>query len=351
MSFFDELKRRNVIRVGIAYAAIAWLLAQIADLAFGAFAAPDWALRALLIASLVGFPIALVIAWVYERTPEGVRVDVDGVSDAPVGAERKLDLIIIGVLAVAVTILLVERFYISQTIFVESAQTIAVLPFVNMSDDSDHFADGLSEELLNVLANNPGLRVAGRTSSFAFKGQLDDLREIGDALDVEHVLEGSVRRSGNQLRITAQLINVEDGFHVWSQTYDRQIADVFQIQDDVATEIANALHVRLVPDANRPTDNVEAYALYLEALAMSDFPDGEIGEAIELLDRALGLDPTFARAHLLKAMAYWQAAGWTMDNALAQPLVYRSATAALELDATLLSARPFIVTANPVRFS
>ena len=203
LSFFHELKRRNVIRVGIAYAAVAWLVAQVADLAFGAFGAPDWALRALLIAMLIGFPIALVIAWVYELTPEGIRVDEDGVSDAAAGAERKLDRIIIGVLAAAITILLVERFYISQAVVDEVTQSIAVLPFVNMSDDSDHFADGLSEELLNLLARNSDLKVAGRTSSFAYKGKTEDLRDIGRSLGVDHLLEGSVRRSGDRLRITA----------------------------------------------------------------------------------------------------------------------------------------------------
>jgi len=196
VSFFDELKRRNVIRIGIAYAAVAWLLAQIADLAFGAFEVPDWALRALLIGFLVGLPIALVIAWVYELTPTGVRVDEDGISDAPKGTERKLDKIIIGVLAAAVSVLLVERFYTSQAVSVGTTQSIAVLPFVNLSDDSDHFADGLSEELLNLLASNSDLKVAGRTSSFAFKGKFEDLREIGNSLGVDHLIEGSVRRSG-----------------------------------------------------------------------------------------------------------------------------------------------------------
>ena len=349
MSFIDELQRRNVIRVGIAYAAVAWLLAQVADLAFGAFDAPDWALRALLIALAVGFPIALGIAWVYELTPDGVRVDDDGVSDASPGAERKLDRIIIGVLAAAMTILLVERFYISQS--VEVTQSIAVLPFVNMSDDNDHFADGLSEELLNVIARIPDLKVAGRTSSFEFKGRNEDLREIGDALGVEHLLEGSVRRSGDELRITTQLIKVDDGFHLWSQTYDRQLIDVFDIQEDVAREIANALEIRLVPDANRPTENVEAYALYLEALAMSDFPDGVVDGAIDLLDRAIEIDPDFARAHLLKAMAYWQAAGWTMETGIAQRLVFQSATTALSINPDLEIARPFVVSANPAGMS
>lgn len=349
MSFFNELKRRNVIRVGIAYAAIAWLLAQIADLAFGAFDAPDWALRAFLIALLVGFPLALAIAWVYELTPEGIRVDADGVSDASPGAERTLDRIIIGVLAAAIAVLLVERFYISQAVDIAATQSIAVLPFANLSDDSDHFADGLSEELLNLLANNPGLKVAGRTSSFAFKGRNEDLREIGNALDVEHLLEGSVRRSGDQLRITAQLIKAEDGFHLWSQTYDRELADVFEIQDDVARQIANALELTLMPDAIRPTDSVEAYALYLEALAMSDFPNGEIGEAIDLLDRAIALDPGFAKAWELKAAAYWQAAGWTIEVERGRELVYEAAMRALELDPTLVVSRAFSISANGER--
>ncbi len=349
MSFFDELKRRNVIRVGIAYAAVAWLLAQVADLAFDAFDAPEWALRSLLIALVVGFPITLVIAWIYELTPEGIRVDEDGVSDAPVGAERRLDRIIIGVLVAAVSVLLVERFYISQAITVEETQSIAVLPFVNMSDDSDHFADGLSEELLNLLANNPGLKVAGRTSSFAFKGRNEDLREVGKALGVEHLLEGSVRRSGSQLRITAQLIKADDGFHLWSETYDRQLADVFNIQDNVARQISNALELTLMPDAIRPTDSVEAYALYLEALAMSDFADGVIDDAIDLLDRAIGLDPGFAKAWELKATAYWQAAGWTIEVERGRELVYEAAMRALELDPTLVVSRAFSISANDER--
>ena len=214
--------------------------------------------RAFLIVLLVGFPITLVIAWVYELTPEGPRVDEDGVSDAAPGAERRLDRIIIGVLAAAIAVLLVERFYISQAVTAVDTQSIAVLPFANMSDDSDHFADGLSEELLNQLAKMPGLKVVGRTSSFAFKGRNEDLREIGTALDVDHILEGSVRRSGNQLRITAQLIKVDDGFHLWSETYDRPLVDVFEIQDDVSIQIADALQLRLMPNRERPTTSADA---------------------------------------------------------------------------------------------
>lgn len=292
MSFFAELRRRNVIRVGIAYAAVAWLLAQIADLALGAFGVADWALRGLLIALLVGLPIALILAWVYELTPQGIRVDTDGVSDAAPAAERRLNRIIVGVLTTAIVFLLVDKFYIDRKVSTETgdAQSLVVLPFVNMPDDEDYFADGLSEELLNRLARTPDLRVSARTSSFAYKDQQEDLREIGKALGVEHVLEGSVRRSGERLRITAQLIKVSDGFHLWSETYDHNLDDIFLIQDDVSERIATALKLRL--DAARDAPNIDphAYALYLEAVALGNVPTGDIRPALEKLDKALQID-------------------------------------------------------------
>ncbi len=203
-------------------------------------------------------------------------------------------------------------------------------------DDKDYFADGLSEELLNLLAKIPNLKVAGRTSSFAFKGRNEDFQAMGDALNVEHVLEGSVRRSGDQLRVTAQLIKVSDGYHVWSETYDRKLEDIFAIQDDVAGAITSELKLRLAPANDRPTENAEAYALYLQAVAMSDFPDGIITEAI-------ALDPDFAKAYELKALSYWAAGGWTIDSPTAQPLVYENAMKALALDPTLVAARSFSI--------
>lgn len=359
MSFFAELKRRNVVRVGIAYAVVAWLLAQIADLALGAFEAPGWTLQAFLVLLALGFPLSLFFAWAFELTSEGIKRDRDVDRSASTAAQkgRALDRIIIGVLGAAVAVLLIDEFYFDRVapgiedIVAIDRQSIAVLPFVNMSDDSDHFADGLSEELLNLLAKNTGLKVAGRTSSFVFKGRNEDLRAIGEALSVEHLLEGSVRRSGDRLRITAQLIKVDDGFHVWSDTYDRAMTDVFDIQDDVADSIADALQLHLAPHSIRPTDNAEAYALYLAALAMSDFPTGEISEAIALLDRALELDPEFAKAHELKAMAYWQAAGWTIAIGDGQKLVHDEATSALELNPDLIISRAYAIAADPVELS
>jgi TolB-like protein/tetratricopeptide (TPR) repeat protein len=233
-------------------------------------------------------------------------------------------------------------------------KSIAVLPFVNMSDDKDYFADGLSEELLNLLAKVPALKVSGRTSSFAFKDKTGDFRAIGDALGVSTILEGSVRRSGDRLRVTAQLINVADGFHIWSETYDRKMADIFDIQDDVAGAITTALQMHLAPGAlpavDRPTENMEAYSLYVEALAMfGDFGDQLL--AITLLDRALSLDPTFAEAHARKAMFYWQISGWLIDSPTGRGFVYESAQAALAIDPSLVLAQALRASAEPVQWN
>jgi TolB-like protein len=357
MSFIDELKRRNVFRVGVAYVIVAWLLLQVADVVLNNIEAPTWVFQAILLVLVIGFPLALFFAWAFELTPEGIKKekDVDRSESITHLTGRKLDFAIIGVLVVAVGFLLVDKLYLSNSdtvtdeIIATGRQSIAVLPFVNMSDDSDHFADGLSEELMNLLAKNPDLKVAGRTSSFAFKGQTPNFREIGDALSVDHVLEGSVRRAGDQLRVTAQLVKVEDGFHIWSDTYDRQMADIFKIQDDVAGAITAELKLRLVPPAGRPTENFDAYALYLEALAM--LKRGAAGEAVDYLDRALRIDPRFAKAHELKAIAYWLGSGWRWDMPTAQRLIYESATAALKLDQALIGARMFTLSANPYEWS
>ena len=357
MSFLAELKRRNVIRVGIAYVVAGWVLAQVAEFAFENFGAPNWVLKSFVVALILGLPVVLIVAWAFELTPEGVKreKDVDRGASITRQTGRRLDFVIIGVLAIAVVLLLTKEFYFdraddggNEIVATTGRQSIAVLPFTNMSDDSDHFADGLSEELLNLLAKIPDLKVAGRTSAFAFKGRNEDLREIGAALGVEHVLEGSVRRSGDRLRITAQLIKVDDGFHLWSETYDRQMADIFDIQDDVAGTIAEALRLQLAPHADRSTDNVEAYALYLQALAMQEGADpDDLEAALELLDRAIRLDPQFARAYELKAGYYWYLAAWTIDARTAQSQAYASAMKALELDPTLVAARSFAQTAKP----
>ncbi len=345
MSFFEELKRRNVVRVGIAYAIFAWLLAQVADLALGAFGAPVWVLQTFLVLLFLGFPLALFFAWAFELTPDGIKrdEDVDHSHSIAAATGQKLDRLIIGVLCLAVAFLFINEFRgdpagPERSVGADTErQSIAVLPFVNMSEDNDNFSDGLSEELLNLLAKNPDLDVAGRTSSFAFKGRTGDFGEIGEALNVEHVLEGSVRRSGDTLRVTAQLIKVDDGFHVWSETYDRPMTDIFEIQDDVAGAISDELRLRLVPESKRVTDNIEAYAMYLESLAVSSFDDS--ANAIELLKRAVALDPEFAKAYEQLALAYWLAAGAIVESSVGFDLIRESANRALEIDPTLVVAK------------
>jgi len=362
MSFFAELKRRNVVRVGIAYVIVGWLLAQVAEFAVENFGAPDWVLKIFVVFLILGLPLALFFAWAFELTPEGIKLEKNVVRDESITHHtgRKLDFIIIAVMAVALIYMVADKFIgepekteveeITETT-VPDDKSIAVLPFVNMSDDKDYFADGLSEELLNLLAKIPDLRVIGRTSSFAFKGKNQDLRVIGDALGVSTVLEGSVRRSGDRLRITAQLINTDDGSHLWSDTYDREMADIFDIQDDVANAITTALQLRLVSDtvvkADRSTQNTEAYALYLESLAMVREGSDPLA-TIEVLNRALELDPKFVRGHEQKAILYWTAAGWDLDSTTAQQLVYDSAKKAFEIDPSSIVAQTFMATADPI---
>jgi len=353
MSFFGELKRRKVVRVGLAYAVIAWLLAQVADLALDAFEAPAWVMKAFLVFLALGLPLALFLAWAFELTPEGLRreTDVDRDEPAPRINGVRTDRIVALVMTVFVVLIWVTWLYPGpedEPASTAGKQSIAVLPFVNLSDDNDHFADGLSEELLNLLAKTPGLRVAARTSSFAFKGRNEDLREIGDALGVEHVLEGSVRRSGDRLRITAQLIKVGDGFHAWSETYDREMADIFDIQDDVASAIAGTLQLRLAPESSRVTTNADAYALYVEALSMLPLTDGDAFRGIRLLDRAIALDTDFAKAFELKALLYWDTSGWTLSGAETQLIIHDLCTRALALDDSLIIARLLRTFSDPV---
>jgi len=355
VALFAELKRRNVVRVGLAYAVVGWFLAQVAEFAFENFGAPEWVLKSITVILLLGLPLALFFAWAFELTPEGIKREKDVVRDESIAdiTGRKLDFLIIGTLVLAVGFLLFDKFGASpvedspEVTVTTQKQSIAVLPFVNLSDDKDYFADGLSEELLNLLVKIPDLKVPGRTSSFKFKNHNEDLRIIGRALDVEHVLEGSVRRAGERIRITAQLIKVDDGYHLWSETYDRTMADIIDIQDDVAGKIAAALEVHFAPDSKVTTSNSEAYALYLQAMAAANTFDAGVGPAVELLDQALEIDPTFAKAHELKAMVYYAYSGWMIEAPVAQTLVYQSANAALALDPTLVVAKAFAVTANP----
>jgi TolB-like protein len=326
VGFLAELKRRNVFRVAVAYLVAAWLLLQVADIVLENIHAPDWIIQAFMLALAIGLPIALIFAWAFEMTPEGLKreKDVDRSQSITRQTGRKLDRTIMAILAVAVIVLVIDRVRHAQhdeptmpnTAATETsaglAPSIAVLPFVNMSSDpeQEYFSDGISEEILNSLAQVKELKVAGRTSSFAFKGQNQDLRQIGETLGVEHILEGSVRKSGAKVRITAQLVQVDDGFHLWSDTYDRELTDVFAIQDEIAKAILQQLKAHLVGfelepavAAARKTD-AEVYDLYLLARQrIYERKAPSIQAAANMLDRAIARDPQYAPAYAQRGIA------------------------------------------------
>ena len=328
MSLFNELKRRNVFRVGIAYLVIGWLVLQVANTLVPILELPATASKFIFLLLLLGFPIALIISWAYEITPEGIKKesDIDRSLPLPQITARKLDIATLLAVVGLVIFTSADRIIpnakqasltgldnvtsVTGTVpaLLGSVKSIAVLPFVNMSPNADHeyFSDGISEELLNVLVRIKGLQVASRTSAFSFKNKNVDIPTVAEALNVNHIVEGSVRRSGDQVRITAQLIEVKTDAHLWSETYTRKLEDVFAIQDEIATAIANALQLTLLGEASHShSDNIQAYDLYL--LGRQQFhqrtPDS-LPQAIENFEQVIVLDPNFAPAYSGLADAY-----------------------------------------------
>jgi TolB-like protein/tetratricopeptide (TPR) repeat protein len=328
MSFYSELKRRNVIRVAVLYAVASWVLLQVGELLFNALGVPPWGVRLLFALLLLGLPLALIFAWVYELTPEGLKREQDVVREASVTAHtaRKLDLIVIVLLLCAVGLVVADRFRghagtasttsptspaaMTMPPSAASAVSIAVLPFVNMSEDkaNEYFSDGLTEELLNVLANVPGLRVIARTSSFAYKGKDAKIADVAHDLNVDNVLEGSVRKAGVRVRITTQLIRASDSSHLWSETYDRDVNDIFAVQDEISKEVVDALKVRLLQakasvQETGGTHAPEAYEAYLQGRFQKNKGEGEdsLRAALAAFEEALRIDPGYARAYVGKA--------------------------------------------------
>jgi TolB-like protein/Flp pilus assembly protein TadD len=367
---FSELKRRNVIRTGLAYLAASWLVFEVLSAVMGVFGAPDWAIKSLVAVLAIGLPFALVLAWVYEITPEGVRKtsEVDESESLSHSTGRRMDYMIVLLLIVGISIVAFDRFRPSEPATrsqeptavsaSESApapepqaktppNSIAVLAFRDMSPnkDQEYLSDGVAEEILNALVRIDGLKVAGRTSAFSFKGKEADLRSIGEALQVAHLLDGSVRKQGEQVRISAQLVKAADGFQLWSESYDGDLADIFSLQERIAQSVARKLEVTL-SSANRNrlslagTENVEAYELYLRADSVP------FGEAAELLGHAVELDPGFSRAYSERAMRrlLWTQ-GADQNQLEAWPLVERDIEAALRTDpdnAMAYGARGFL---------
>ncbi|MDA0993093.1 MAG: hypothetical protein O3A13_05620 [Proteobacteria bacterium] len=354
MSIIAELKRRNVFRVGIAYAITTWVLLQIIDVVAPILELPEWAPKLVFVILAIGFFPALIFAWAFELTPEGLKPEkeVDRTVSITNVTGKKLDRMIIGVLAIAVVLLLTDKFTgssnTSPEVTVTGSKSIAVLPFINMSSDAEqeYFSDGITEEILNSLAAVKELKVAGRTSSFAFKGQNDDLRKIGDTLGVDHILEGSVRKAGAKVRITAQLIQVEDGFHLWSETYDRELTDVFAIQEEIATEILAQLRATLLDEEagafEAQRTDPEVYDLYLLARQrMYNRTRQTIESAVDLLDKAITMDPDYAPAYAQRGIAaifLSKGSYGTMPDAEAHKQAKPYIDRALELDPQLAEA-------------
>ena len=337
MSFITELRRRNVFRVAAAYLVVGWLVTEVLTNVLPELGAPDWAARAVILIFAFGFIPAVILSWFYEVTADGIRRDEDVDHDDPGNRRdvRRFETVTIAVTVVLIIVvgLFSARYTANDTPAIDivpSANSVAVLPFVNMSDDADneYFSDGLTETLLHMLAQIPDLKVAARTSSFAFKNRNESVQEIASALEVGHILEGSVQRAGDRVRITAQLIRASDGFHVWSEVYDRTLDDIFAIQDEIAGRVGSALSASLLGEesevslAGVTTADPDAYDLYLQAReARAKYSYGGLQEAEDLLKGALLIDPDFTDAKVELANSYihqWETGLMDQRTAIAE---------------------------------
>jgi adenylate cyclase len=368
LRFFGELKRRNLVRVAILYLIACYVVLEPTHLIFFMLEVPVWANRLVIILMAIGLPLVLLFSWVYEITPEGIKptAEVHPAESITHSTGKKLNRAIIAGLSLAVVLLLADRMWLSRNnddaknqvdpaasnaehqgipapnskAVKLNERSIAVLPFVNMSDDpkQEYFADGITEQILDALTGIPELSVTARTSSFFFKGKQSSLEEISHALGVVHILEGSVRKSGKMIRITAQLIRADNGFHLWSKTFDRQLDDIFRIQDEIAATVASALKVSLVDGSTQKikgTQSVEAFTLTMQAEWMREHADTKEDRerVVQVLRRALKLDPNYANAWtVLSGVMMMQADGSDIPAAQAWEDIRKAAERAVELD-------------------
>src|SRR6266568_4746689 len=326
-NFFAELKRRNVYKVAIAYAIVAWLLLQAASILFPTFEAPPWTMKVFVAVIALGFPIALVLAWAFELTPEGIKraEDVDLSKSITRKTGRKLDFFIIAVLLLVIAALLFQRFHsnVSPALSSSPEKSIAVLPFENLSRDPDnaYFATGIQDEILTRLAKIAALKVISRTSTQQYAARPGNLTEIARQLSVANILEGSVQRAGDQVHINAQLIRAATDEHLWAESYDRKLENIFAIEAEVAASVAKALRAKLTGSEHqaleqKPTNNPEAYDAYLRGLAYSlrpGYSESNTLNATKYFDEAVKLDPGFAIAWAWlareSALEYFNSAG------------------------------------------
>jgi adenylate cyclase len=319
--YYNELKRRNVIKSALAYIVVSWVIIQVMSIILPTIEAPAFVMKLLLVAILIGFPLWIVFAWVYEITPDGIKktININQEESITPVTNSRLNKIIIVSLGVAIVLLSINLFIGNNVIGVSNSKnnvdvisiddkSIAVLAFLDMSQDKDqeYFSDGISEEILNLLTKVPNLKVISRTSSFSFKNKEVTTNEIGRALNVNHVLEGSIRKSGNTFRISAKLIDVTNGSQIWSETYDRPMIDIFKIQDEIASNVSEQLQLRILGELKvTKSPKVEAYNLYLKALHLaSQSTKTAYITAEKVIKEALEIDPNYSDALRLLASIY-----------------------------------------------
>jgi TolB-like protein/Tfp pilus assembly protein PilF len=346
-SFFAELKRRNVYKVAVAYAVVGWLIAQIATQIFPFLEIPNWVVRLVIVLIAIGFPIALVIAWAFEATPAGIKRTED--ADAmPAAGQKKHAWIFVVFVGAALSISL---FFIGRYIGRNNAgapelpaKSIAVLPFDNLSRDPDnaYFAEGVQDEILTRLAKVADLKVISRTSTQRFKSAPDNLPQIAKQLGVMHILEGSVQKANDQVRVNVQLINAMSDAHLWADTYDRKLTDIFAVESDIAKTIADALQAKITGSekqmmAAQPTSNTEAYELYHKGRSLWEKRSGDnIPKAIAFYKQAIERDPNYALAYAGLASAYIILPFWAgADRLDAYSKAEDAALKALHLDSNL----------------
>jgi adenylate cyclase len=366
-SFFSELKRRNVIRAAGLYLVGAWLLTQVSSTVLPMFGAPDWLPRSIVVLLAIGFIPTLIFSWVFELTPEGLKRDEDVKPEQSIAPQtgRRMNHMIIAVLLLALGYFATDKFVLAprraslpyDSSSAASSKSIAVLPFENLSDDKGnaYFSDGITEEILNALAQIPNLKVAARRSAFQFKGKDLDLRKIGQALGVAHILEGSLQKAGDQVRINVQLVDAQNGVQAWSEKFDRKLDNVFAVEDEIAKAIATKLRVQLTGGAGQPlvgdsTNNPQAHELYLRGLTLLAARGPGLREADDSFQQAVKLDPNYAQAWGALAITDLLLPAYGLDSFDASlPRAESAAQRALSLDSNTASAYVAVGLANTIR--
>jgi TolB-like protein len=349
---FGELKRRNVYKVGVAYAVVAWLLMQIASQIFPFFEIPNWVVRLVVLILIIGFPVALIIAWAFEVTPEGIkRTEAADAAGQRSRGSAWIYVVLVGA-ALSASLFFIGRYAgqnaaprQSEAATVVPGKSIAVLPLINESGDSkdEYFSDGLSEELIAALAQISGLKVIGRSSSFRFKDRTEEPKTIGEKLGVSTLLEGTVRKQGDRVRIVAELINAADGIEVWNRTFDRELKDIFTVQQEIARAVAESLRVTLLgseeKSAQMATNSVEAHNAYLQGHFYSVRRNAEdYRKAIDYFDQAIQLDPNYALAYAERSEVWTVIGDLTGQRSTAFPKARSDAEKAVAIAPSLAEA-------------